>query len=485
MPMLNLEYTYLTLPAAFYSYTKPLRFQSPNLLIENKALLAKLSIPPAYLSALISANTNDISLEVPHAFSQAYAGHQFGHFTMLGDGRALVIGEFVDGMERFDFQLKGSGPSAYARRGDGKATVKAMMREYLVSEAMHGLKIPTSRSIGVIATGETITRERQEPGAVLGRIMKSHLRVGTFEYARYFLTTEDLEALLLYEVDRIYPQCRAAENMAIEFISSVATNQFQLIAEWLRVGFIHGVMNTDNIAISGETFDYGPCAFMNQYHPKTVFSSIDTQGRYAFEQQGSIIQWNLVRLTEALLPLIDSDESRAIERAKALIQSFDQEWTERYNGVMAKKIGFPIADSISNSLVKELLTLMQLHAVDYTNTFAGLSHTLPDAINPWNIPAFRAWKNSWNETAETLGYSMEERLRCMAEANPVVIPRNHIVESLLSETVQWDANPEKRQRFQEALNIWSNPYIFDAERIPWMNPPTQEENMGHQTFCGT
>ena len=312
MSMLNLEYTYLNLPASFYSYTKTLRFQSPHLLIENEALLANLNIPHAYLSALISVDTNVKSLELSRAFSQAYAGHQFGHFTMLGDGRALVIGEIVKDKERYDLQLKGSGPSAYARRGDGKATVKAMMREYLISEAMHGLKIPTSRSIGVVATGETISRERQEPGAVLGRIMKSHLRVGTFEYARYFLTTKDLDALLQYAVDRLYPQCRAAENMAVEFIVSAATNQFQLIAEWMRVGFIHGVMNTDNTALSGETFDYGPCAFMNQYHPKTVFSSIDTQGRYAFEQQGNIIQWNLVRLTEALLPLIDSEESRAI-----------------------------------------------------------------------------------------------------------------------------------------------------------------------------
>ena len=485
MSMLNLEYTYLNLPASFYSYTKPLRFQSPHLLIENEALLANLNIPHAYLSALISVDTDVKSLELSRSFSQAYAGHQFGHFTMLGDGRALVIGEIVKDKERYDLQLKGSGPSAYARRGDGKATVKAMMREYLISEAMHGLKIPTSRSIGVVATGETISRERQEPGAVLGRIMKSHLRVGTFEYARYFLTTKDLEALLQYAVDRLYPQCRAAENMAVEFIVSVATNQFQLIAEWMRVGFIHGVMNTDNTALSGETFDYGPCAFMNQYHPKTVFSSIDTQGRYAFEQQGNIIQWNLVRLTEALLPLIDSEESRAIARAKTLIQSFDQEWKEIYNYSMAKKIGFHVADSSSKLLIEELLSLMQLHAVDYTNTFAGLSHALPDSINPWNIPAFSTWRKSWNETAEALGYAMEERLRCMAAVNPVVIPRNHIVESLLSETDQWEANPGKKQRFQEALNIWSNPYFFDANLISWMTPPTPDENLGHQTFCGT
>jgi uncharacterized protein YdiU (UPF0061 family) len=485
MSMLNLEYTYLNLPASFYSYTKPLRFQSPQLLIENEALLANLNIPQAYLTALISLDTDLKSVELSRAFSQAYAGHQFGHFTMLGDGRALVIGEIVKDTERYDLQLKGSGPSAYARRGDGKATAKAMLREYLISEAMHGLKIPTSRSIGVVATGETMMRERQEPAAVLGRIMKSHLRVGTFEYARYFLTTKDLEALLHYAVDRLYPPCRAAENMAIEFIVSVANNQFKLIADWMRVGFIHGVMNTDNTALSGETFDYGPCAFMNQYHPKTVFSSIDTQGRYAFEQQGNIIQWNLVRLTEALLPLIEPDESRAIARAKTLIQSFDQEWTEIYNLSMAKKIGFNVADSTSKSLIAELLALMQLHAVDYTNTFAGLSHVLPDSINPWNIPAFSTWRKSWNQSAEAQGYAMEDRLQCMAAVNPVVIPRNHIVESLLSETSQWDANPEKKQRFQEALNIWSNPYFFDANLISWMTPPTHEDNIGHQTFCGT
>ena len=485
MSMLNLEYTFLNLPASFYSYTKPLRFQSPQLLIENEALLANLNIPQAYLNALISLDTDAKSVELSRAFSQAYAGHQFGHFTMLGDGRALVIGEIIKDTERYDLQLKGSGPSAYARRGDGKASAKAMLREYLISEAMHGLKIPTSRSIGVVATGETIMRERQEPAAVLGRIMKSHLRVGTFEYARYFLSTKDLEALLHYAVDRLYPACRAAENMAIEFIVSMATNQFKLIAEWMRVGFIHGVMNTDNTALSGETFDYGPCAFMNQYHPKTVFSSIDTQGRYAFEQQGNIIQWNLVRLTEALLPLIDPDESRAIARAKTLIHSFDQEWTEIYNLSMAKKIGFNVADSTSKSLIAELLALMQLHAVDYTNTFAGLSHALPDSINPWNIPALSTWRKSWNETAEAQGYAMEDRLQCMAAVNPVVIPRNHLVESLLSETGQWEANPEKKQRFQEALNIWSKPYFFDSNLIFWMTPPTQEDNIGHQTFCGT
>jgi len=483
--MLNLEYTYLSLPHAFYSYTKLLCFQSPKLFIENKSLQAILNIPQGYLKELISLDNEAEPDRFSLSFSQAYAGHQFGHFTMLGDGRAQVIGEIVNGTERYDLQLKGSGPSAYARRGDGKATVKAMMREYLISEAMHGLRVPTSRSIGVIATGETITREREEPGAVLGRIMKSHLRIGTFEYARYFLTTQDLEALLLYTVDRLYPHCRTAENIAIEFISSVATKQFQLIAEWIRVGFIHGVMNTDNTAISGETFDYGPCAFMNQYHPNTIFSSIDTKGRYAFQQQGKIIQWNLVRLAEALLPLIDPDETKAISKGKSLIDSFEEQWKGFYNLCMAKKIGFNNANPTSELLINELLALMQEYTVDYTNTFVGLSYNLPDDLNPWKIPAFRKWRKSWNEAANALGLSVEERLQCMANVNPVFIPRNHIIESLLLDTVQWDENPKKKQRFEEALNIWKNPYIFNSDLIFWMTPPTHNENIGHQTFCGT
>ena len=482
--MNKLEYSYFELPSSFYSKVKPLKFKGASTFLFNETLAKKLHISEDFMPSLLDSPSEALN-EIISPFAQAYAGHQFGHFTMLGDGRAMVLGEVVANMQRFDLQLKGSGPTPYSRRGDGRATLKAMTREYIISEAMEALQIPTSRSLAVISTGESVFRTVPEPGAVLARVMKSHIRVGTFEYARYFLDVEALQSLLSYTIDRLYPSCKNANNPALEFIKSVAETQFELVADWMRVGFIHGVMNTDNTAISGESFDYGPCAFMNQYHPNTVFSSIDTQGRYAFGNQGAIIQWNLVRLTEALLPLIDPSETQAIIIAKSFIQGFENEWHRIYQHMMAQKIGFTVADQETERLVSSLLKLMEQHGTDYTNTFAGLCHSIPIALSPWEHAAFMEWKKEWNSYAISKEITLEERKQLMSTRNPVIIPRNHLVESILSEVEYWGKDTSYSTRFNEALAIWTNPYRYDESLIPWMTPPTAEANQAHQTYCGT
>jgi uncharacterized protein YdiU (UPF0061 family) len=482
--MNKLEYSYFELPSTFYSKVRPLKFKGASTLLFNEILAKKLNISEDFIPALLDS-TSQVFDENISPFAQAYAGHQFGHFTMLGDGRAIVLGEVVVDKQRFDLQLKGSGPTPYSRRGDGLATLKAMTREYIMSEAMEALHIPTSRSLGVFSTGERIFRTVHEPGAVLARVMKSHIRVGTFEYARYFLTIEALQALLNYTIERLYPSCKLASNPALEFIKTVAETQFELVTHWMRVGFIHGVMNTDNTAISGESFDYGPCAFMNQYDPNAVFSSIDTQGRYSFGNQGAIIQWNLVRLTEALLPLIDPSEEQALSIARSFIQGFEEEWNLKYQEMMAQKIGFSKADKDTERLVTDLLKLMEQHGTDYTNTFAGLCHEIPNSLSPWEQEAFIEWKAQWNTYAKSQGTSLEERIALMRRINPVIIPRNHLVESILSEVELWENDTRYSGRFHESMSLWTDPYAYDESRIAWMNPPTPEENQSHQTYCGT
>ena len=487
--MLEFEYTYLNLPNDFYASVVPLRYASPSTLIENEQLSKQYNFKPKFTESLLAASNSTYLNWLSRGYSQAYAGHQFGHFTMLGDGRAVVIGELVKNGERFDVQLKGSGPSPYSRQGDGKATTKAMLREYLISESMYGLNIPTSRSLAVIETGGMVMRETKEPAAVLTRIMKSHLRVGTFEFARYFLNEPALKSLLTYAIDRHFPKCAIESNPAIAFINEVVEAQMDLVCDWMRVGFIHGVMNTDNTAISGETFDYGPCGFVNQYHPNTVFSSIDHQGRYAFGNQPEIIQWNLVRLTEALLPLIDRSEEIAISKAKALVETFESRWEMKYNAMMSRKIGFKNVSSTSTGLCQDLLSLMRLYEADYTNTFAALCHPIPDSLSPFHIPAFIAWKTAWmkaleNEAKEN-SVPLKELMERMKKINPVIIPRNHMVEELLR-IENWRKNDsEKKDKFLEALTIYGQPYQYNPANLKWMIPPSREENQAHQTFCGT
>lgn len=474
----NLKYTYLNLPEIFFSKEKPSVFIDANVLLWNENVSKDLDF-----SANDSKNfvTNLIKNQVTNAdfFSQAYAGHQFGHFTKLGDGRAIVLGEYVlENNQRIDLQLKGSGRTSYSRGGDGKATSRAMLREYLISEAMFHLHIPTSRSLAVITTGEKVIREKYHGGTALIRIMKSHIRVGTFEFAARFGTLEDVKALTSYTIKRLYPEILEDENLAISFLKKVMESQIDLVLHWMRVGFIHGVMNTDNTAISGETFDYGPCAFMNTYHPETVFSSIDHQGRYSYENQGKIIKWNLARLAEALIPQVHENKDIAIKLLLEEFEEFDRLWNKRYYEVMLKKIG--LENQLENTFLwDELLQIMEKHEMDFTNTFLYLTHniTINDIFS--NNEAFKNWEENWKKTIDN-STGIEKAKTLMQESNPVVIPRNLLVEKALDH-----AENGNMDLFNLLLKIISNPYQYQENYKDFFKPPDIEEDKSFQTYCGT
>lgn len=475
-----LEYSYLKLPNLFYELVKPSACKKPEIAILNHKLMQELGINTSNSQEILSF----LQLAEPNpdaqTFAQAYAGHQFGHFTILGDGRAVNIGEWVQTEEkRYDIQLKGGGRTKYSRGGDGKATYKAMVREYLISEAMHALNIPTSRSLAVIKTGDLVQREMAFEGAVLPRVMKSHIRIGTFEFARHVGTIEDLSALCNYTINRIYPQLKTTENPAAALLETVMVSQINLVSEWMRVGFIHGVMNTDNMAISGETFDYGPCAFMNTYHPNTVYSSIDRDGRYAFKNQANICKWNLTRLAEALLPLLHIEQEKAIAIAQEIISSFDQIWVNQYYKTMLLKLGITELSLDLVELVNELLSIMEKLQLDYTNTF--LSITYPQFLAEPNIrdEGFLTWRNKWENYIES-GSGMATARTLMQKNNPVCIPRNHLVEEALDDMIIGN-----KGLFEQLLNTCQNPYSYDSISSKYMQSPEATFDVNYKTYCGT
>lgn len=476
----TLAYSYLTLPNIFYELVKPAALSKPAIAVLNQKLMQELGITaseaPEILAFLQLAEPN------PNAqtFAQAYAGHQFGHFTLLGDGRAVNIGEWVQTEEkRYDIQLKGGGRTQYSRGGDGKATYKAMLREYLVSEAMHALNIPTSRSLAVIKTGELVQREMAFEGAVLPRVMKSHIRVGTFEFARHFGTLEDLSALCNYTINRIYPHLKTTENPAAALLETVMVSQINLVSEWMRVGFIHGVMNTDNMAISAETFDYGPCAFMNTYHPNTVYSSIDRDGRYAFKNQANICKWNLTRLAEALLPLLHTEQEKAIAIAQEIISSFDKIWVNQYYKTMLLKLGITEINISLCDWVNELLGIMEEEKMDYTNTFLALGNPTFAAETPQCPERFITWRNNWEKYIEdTVGMAKAQAI--MQANNPAFIPRNDLVEVALEDMISGDDGA-----FKKLLQVLEKPYKFDDNFKTYRTPPSPEFDNRFKTYCGT
>ena len=479
-PMLKLEYSYLSLPGRFYQLQKPALLSKPEIVLLNGPLLEELNIPVMNQEEMIAFLLGNRSGSTFSPFAQAYAGHQFGHFTMLGDGRAIVLGEYVTpSNQRFDIQLKGSGRTLYSRGGDGKATLKAMLREYLMSEAMHYLKIPSSRSLAVTKTGEWVQREATHEGAVLARLMKSHIRIGTFEYARQYGTTEDLQALTNYTIHRLYPEIQHEENPVIGLLKKVMSVQIDLVVNWMRVGFIHGVMNTDNVSIGGETFDYGPCAFMNAYHPDTVFSSIDTHGRYAFGNQPKIIKWNIARFAEALLPIIDPDKDKSLQLAQSAIDEFDEIWNTKYYRTMLNKIGIESNDPALYRLVDELLELMEKLELDYTNTFRHLSHEIRREDSPTNSPDFKLWIEKWQNAIESRS-EIQQAKQLMDTHNPVYIPRNHIVEQALDEAVNGNLS-----LFEKLLGIAALPYQYQNNMDRFMEPTDSVFERSYQTFCGT
>lgn len=483
----NFNNSYLELPDVLYSLQKPIPVTQPELHLFNKKLADELGLKvedgnPKAAAPIFTGN------EIPEntkPFSQAYAGHQFGHFTMLGDGRAVILGEHIkpDG-KRCDIQFKGSGRTPYSRGGDGRATLYSMLREYLISEAMHHLGIPTSRSLAVAGTGEPVYRQEIHRGAVLTRVMSSHIRTGTFEYVRQFHGNDVLKELADYTINRHYPELKDAENPTLELLKSVCERLSTLVTEWMRVGFIHGVMNTDNTSVCGETFDYGPCAFMNAYDPHTVFSSIDTGGRYAFTNQPGIMQWNLAVFAGTLLPLIHSDEQKATKLAQETIDNFRVNFTEKWNKVTCKKIGISEPNKEEDTkLANELFVLMQKNKSDYTNTFRLLTNS--EKLERYeselsNDPAFKSWHKKWEKRIADNPNGYDEAVSLMKKNNPVFIPRNHNVEEALksaSEELDFSA-------FNKLLAILSDPYSENPKHEQFTIPPKNGDE-GYKTFCGT
>lgn len=477
----HLENSYATLPARLFSLQKPVPVAEPQLVCFNNQLAKNLGLGFLHQDHKVLAKTfsGNVLPDGAEPIAQAYAGHQFGHFTMLGDGRAVLLGEQITPTcNRFDIQLKGSGQTPYSRRGDGRATLYSMLREYLISEAMHHLGIPTTRSLAVVATGEQVFRGEMNDGAVLTRVAGSHIRVGTFEYARNFGSPEDLEALCSYTINRHYPELTNSDNPPLELLKAVMQKQIDLIVHWMRVGFIHGVMNTDNMSIAGESIDYGPCAFMNAYAPGTVFSSIDAHGRYAFGNQPLIARWNLSAFASALLPLISENEQKAIDLVREVLEEFQPTYTEKWYAMMFGKLGIRKPEESDKTLVDRLLTLMETHKADYTHTFLALQRNLDLKYPLFESDEFKNWQKDWKQTLLRNEHKSPD-IELMESMNPTVIPRNHWVENVLGAAVEGDLSP-----FQELLSTLSEPYGNHPDELKFQPVPVAYDDQ-YQTFCGT
>ena len=476
----HFDNTYLKLSKTFREEIKPTPVHDPNLVILNEALAKDLNldfskIDNKDLAKLFSGNVlpNDTN-----TIAQAYAGHQFGHFTMLGDGRAVLLGEhLVNNTKRFDIQFKGSGRTSFSRSGDGRAVLGPMLREYIISEAIHALNIPTTRSLAVVSTGEKVVRENLLPGAILTRVASSHIRVGTFQYIAAKQNIDDLTTLVDYTIERHYPEIQSSKNKALDLLNLVMEKQCQLVINWMRVGFIHGVMNTDNMTLSGETIDYGPCAFMDHYDPKTVFSSIDKFGRYSFSNQPPITKWNLARLAECLIPLIDKDEDQAIKIASEIIDNFQNIYETKWLNMMRDKLGLFGEDKDDLELINNLLNWMQSNHADYTNTFCYLMNISSIQDQIYKDKDFIDWSKNWEKRILINGGSKENSLELMKKNNPIVIPRNHKVEEALEA-----ANDNNLKPMYNLLSILKKPYTKQINIEKFQTP---SNNQNYQTFCGT
>ena len=462
----NFQNSYLTLPEIFYSKTRAEKFPNLKVLLRNKNLINQLNVESDNFDTVIIESINNREI---NSFSQAYAGHQFGHFTILGDGRATLLGEHINNKnERFDVQLKGSGKTPYSRNGDGKGTLKSMLREYIVSEAMHNLNIKTTRSLAILNTGEKIQRETFEEGGILVRVAKSHIRVGTFQLASLSKRQNDIKELLEYTINRLHPEILNENDKYLKFFEKITQDQINLIIDWQRVGFIHGVMNTDNMSLSGETIDYGPCAFLDEYNPNKVFSSIDKNGRYAFNNQPKIALWNLARLAETFLHLIDTNEKIAIKKIENILKKYETIYHDLWLKMMKDKIGVNQNHEKDKDLIRELLDLMQIYKLDYTNTFVKIKH---NNLNKFDF--MHEWISKLNQRRK-----LNDKTKKINNANPKIIPRNHIIENILD-----DCSKENYNELNRFISLLNDPYNSD---IPdeYMKEPTNEEKV-YQTFCGT
>ena len=487
--MLELSNTYSELPGRFFAHVKPTAVPAPRMLKFNRPLAAELGLDAAVLDSDTGASifSGNRIVEGTQPIAMAYAGHQFGGFVpQLGDGRAILIGEIVDsnGIRR-DIQLKGAGRTPYSRGGDGRAAIGPVLREYLVSEAMHALGVPTTRALAAVATGDPVYREKVLPGAVLTRVAASHIRVGTFQFFAARGDVEGLKSLADYAIGRLYPDLEGSDQPYLGLLRAVADRQAALVATWMHIGFVHGVMNTDNSSISGETIDFGPCAFMDAYDPATVFSSIDQGGRYQYQNQPGIAQWNLARFAETLLPLIDEDLEKAVEAANQVVVDFAGTFQDRWMAGLRRKIGLGTSAEADGELIQALLTLMHRDQVDWTRAFRALGNSASGEDTPfWSLFADRAaadsWLSDWRARLSQEPGFEAKRSAGMDRVNPIYIPRNHLVEEALAAAIdEDDLGP-----FERLNAVLARPYEEQAGAERYAEPaPTGQSP--YRTFCGT
>ncbi|MDG3087518.1 YdiU family protein [Vibrio hannami] len=465
-------HSYRKLGTEFFQQVDPEPVPGPELFLWNDPLAQSLSLPADLQNNASEYFSGNQRLYNSIPIAQAYAGHQFGHYNpQLGDGRAHLLGELeISSGGLVDIQLKGSGRTRFSRRGDGKCALGPAIREYVMSEALNALKVPTARTLAVVKTGESLLRTGPEPGAVVTRVASSHIRVGTFQYHAQSGNIDNLRRLTNYTIERHFPEIDTnAPDYVITFIRAVIAKQVTLITEWMRIGFIHGVMNTDNTAISGETIDYGPCAMVGSYDPRTVYSSIDTQGRYCFGNQPAIMQWNMTRFAESLLPLIASDTSSSVKVVEPLIDEITELYYSQFYQMMANKLGLREVDK---EVTDQLLTIMETNKLDYTQTFIDLMHSVnePGTINP----ELAGWHTHWLTRLDKIS------LERMKQANPLVIPRNHHVERVIEECITLD----KPDSANELLSVLRHPYTMSENTRKYQDLP-EDGDRYYQTFCGT
>ena len=477
----QLENSYADLPKQFFTRINPTPVNKPNLVIFNKELSKELGIDlPDDKELLAQIFSGNKLPKKAKPISQAYAGHQFGHFSILGDGRAHLIGEQISKKgKRFDIQFKGSGPTPYSRNGDGRAALAPMLREYIISEAMYALNISTTRSLSVVSTGESIMRSSLTEGAILTRVASSHIRVGTFEYASKMLDRSAVKQLTDYAIKRHFPELISQKNPYLSFLKAVITQQAKLIASWMHIGFIHGVMNTDNMAISGETIDYGPCAFMDIFSMNKVFSSIDQNGRYEYGSQAHIAHWNLTKLAESLLPLLHENADEAMKQAEVAISEYANDFNSAWISGMRSKLGLLNEEEGDYELAQSLLEWMESSKTDYTETFRDLAYENLTEKEIYKSLAFKKWHSLWQARLSRNSKPIKSSLSMMRKYNPVIVPYNHLVEEALSAAEEGDM-----QSFYKLFSALEKPFEFSSSSEVFLNSSV-DPNPHYQTFCGT
>jgi protein adenylyltransferase len=483
--------SFVTLPENFYTRMAPMPVAEPQIIRSNEALARDLGIDPAWLNSdqgMLTMAGNHVP-DGAAPLAAVYAGHQFGSYNpQLGDGRAILLGEVVtQDNQRFDIQLKGSGPTPYSRGGDGRSALGPVLREYLLSEAMYRLGVPTTRALAAVTTGEDVVREGFLPGGILARVASSHIRIGSFEYFAARGNTEALRALADHVIARHYPEAGKADNPVEALLNAVIGKQAQLIARWQMLGFIHGVMNTDNMLLCGETVDYGPCAFMDAFNPGQVYSSIDRAGRYAYGNQPSIGHWNLSRLAQSLLPLLADEQEQAVALAQEAIDDYPALFLDAHAEGAARKLGLQQLEEEDSALVEDLFNLMAENHLDFTLTFRQLAdlaneqgaqeQILADFAVP---PALEPWIAKWQKRLEADGQDAQQRQEQMYQANPIFIPRNHLVEAV----IQAAYNANDLRPFQQLADVLDDPHSYRPDLKHFATPPEPDEIV-QQTFCGT